>query len=234
MTRTLFQRISALAGVVLVVLIVAVIILSPDSGTAGNSASKILALNVSNSSAILGWTLVEFFIMVVFLVFASRVRSAVAAGSSSDIPAALVSYGAIGFVTVNVVGRIFTATLAYDAPHHPPLAVVSALFDASSMSSIVSIMPLAIFVLGASIAALVGSALPRPIGLGGVAVAAVALVSSGAVMDPAGGFAGLGMIAMLLSLLWIAATSIALARQSDEEPRFAAAPAHAQSLAAKS
>ncbi|GAC1443212.1 MAG: hypothetical protein NVSMB52_01270 [Chloroflexota bacterium] len=205
------QRLTGATGILAVLAMVAYIILSPDSGTQGDSIHRITALNIRNSSEILGWTYFAAIVNLLILIFLCQLLTQ--AMRTEPVHSALRTLaiaGAVGFAVFGWLNKLLEATLAYDAHRNLAPGLVAVLFDALTSTEFLIMFPLALVVSSVSLAALRAGHLPRVLCWVGFPLAAIQLVSTGGLVSPAGSVAGLSFIAFLGTLLWIAATSVAL------------------------
>jgi hypothetical protein len=148
------------------------------------------------------------------LFFAGALRQRLRRDDDADALATVGLAGGVGLVVKLLIAAGALAVLAFRADTDP--AVARALYDANALLVALAVFPASAFVAASSVAALTSGVLPRWLTWSGLGLTVLQLLGAAA-YQRSGPFmpqADTGFLpaAMAASMLWIAATSIALLR----------------------
>jgi hypothetical protein len=224
MTQRTVERITAGAGIGVVVVIVAAVstianpqLTDPLSRTTDSyvTHSSKAFLNVS---LFLLWTLPV-------LTFGAGMRNVLRrAEGEADILSTIAFGAAVAAVGWVMLFAAVNATLAFTAGHASP-GEIKLLVAFEYMVDQLTFLALGLFVGAASLAMLSTRAFPKWMGWTGVVSAALFVSSNVSMLDPAGPIGnagGLGMVGLLLFLVWAIAASVSLLRRPERSADFQA------------
>jgi hypothetical protein len=211
-TRDTLAAAGAIGAVV--AFIVALLLLPADSG--GQSPADIAARYSDGSAAYLRAAVAEGMSVAFFMVFVAGLRHRLAhADEQTQALASAAVISATVAATLQLAAYALIATLAYRTAADAGAAVVTALYDLSSIAGQFSCFGLAVFFFAAGIAMIRTGAVSRALGYAGLLLAALSLVTAGS-LARAGAFSiheGPGFLTLMLFYLWLLAAGVIMTRR---------------------
>jgi hypothetical protein len=207
----LWTRLTAVAGLLYVVLTVAALIITGNDATPADPLSVVRAYFVDNRTVVLASVYLGTLGMTCFLAFAAGLGGLVArrGGDSWGILARLMLAGALGSFAITTVVNLAEAALAFRGAAAGEPATIEALFDLLMMVPL-TVVPLAAFMVAAAAGIVRSAVLPRWLGWAVLLPALLGISGGAGLGDPRGTVAGNGFGGYLLFLVWALATSVML------------------------
>jgi hypothetical protein len=225
-SQQLLDRVGAAAGIAAVLLLVALFMFFPSLPAPDHGIAAIARKARENSDALLLAAYVGALMSGALLLFGASLAARLRRAEGSAGGWWLVALVGIAASSIGIVGNALAIVLVRAVGHGAHGSELWVGYGADHWLGVLTAIPLAVFLLGASMGARATRTLPRGVAWLGIAASALFVAGAGSVTgdEVDGGILGLPILLGYLGLLvWIAAVSVVMLRR----PRAAIAEAAA-------
>jgi hypothetical protein len=215
-SQQLLDRVGAAAGFAGVVLLVALFTVFPALPAPDHPIAEIAQKAQDNSDGLLLAAYVGALMTGALLLFGAAVAARLRRGEGASGGWWLVALVGIAGSAIGIVGNALVLVFVRAVGHGATGSALWIGYGADHWLGVLTAIPLALFLLGASMGARATRSLPRALAWLGVAVCALFVVGAGSVAgdEVDGGILGLALLLAYLGLLvWIVGVSIAMVRR---------------------
>jgi hypothetical protein len=215
-SQQLLDRVGAAAGIAAMLLLVALFMFFPALPAPDHGIAAIARKARDNSDALLLAAYVGALMSGALLLFGAALAARLRRAEGSVGGWWLVALVGIAATSIGIVGNALAIVLVRAVGHGAHGSGLWVGYGADHWLGVLIAIPLAVFLLGASMGARVSTALPRWVAWLGIAVSVLLVVGAGSVTgdEVDGGILGVPLLLGYLGLIvWIVAASITMARR---------------------